>query len=67
MVNNAYIERSIGDMSIIGYYDTLNQAIVNIIHTMNEAGERGINAARAIALALQICNARAQQHIVAGF
>ena len=35
MVNNAYIERSIGDMSIIGYYDTLNQAIVNIIHMTN--------------------------------
>jgi hypothetical protein len=35
MVNNAHIERSIGDMSIIGYYDTLNQAIVNIIHMTN--------------------------------
>ena len=35
MVNNAYIERSIGDMSIIGYYDTLNQAIVNIVHMIN--------------------------------
>ena len=35
MVNNAYIERSIGDMSIIGYYDTLNQAIVNILHMVN--------------------------------
>ena len=35
MVSNAYIERSIGDMSIIGYYDTLNQAIVNIIHMVN--------------------------------
>lgn len=35
IVNNAYIERSIGDMSIIGYYDTLNQAIVNIVHMTN--------------------------------
>ena len=35
MVNNAYIQRSIGDMSIIGYYDTLNQAIVNILHMVN--------------------------------
>ena len=35
IVNNAYIERSIGDMSIIGYYDTLNQAIVNIVHMIN--------------------------------
>jgi len=35
MVNNAHIERSIGDMSIIGYYDTLNQAIVNVIHMTN--------------------------------
>lgn len=35
MTNNAHIERSIGDMSIIGYYDTLNQAIVNIVHMIN--------------------------------
>lgn len=35
MVNNAHIEQSIGDMSIIGYYDTLNQAIVNVIHMTN--------------------------------
>jgi hypothetical protein len=35
MANNAHIERSIGDMSIIGYYDTLNQAIVNIVHMIN--------------------------------
>ena len=35
LVSNAYLERSIGDMSIIGYYDTLNQAIVNIIHMIN--------------------------------
>ena len=30
LVSNAYLERSIGDMSIIGYYDTLNQAIVTL-------------------------------------
>jgi len=35
LVSNAHLERSIGDMSIIGYYDTLNQAIVNIIHMIN--------------------------------
>jgi len=35
MVSNAHLERTIGDMSIIGYYDTLNQAIVNIVHMLN--------------------------------
>lgn len=35
LVSNAHLERSIGDMSIIAYYDTLNQAIVNIIHMIN--------------------------------
>ena len=35
LVSNAHLERSIGDMSIIGYYDTLNQAIVNIVHMLN--------------------------------
>mgnify|MGYP003628649404 CR=1 FL=1 len=35
MVSNAYLEMSIGDMSIAGYYQTLNQAIINLIHMMN--------------------------------
>mgnify|MGYP003651797296 CR=1 FL=1 len=35
MISNSALERSIGDMSIIGYYDTLNQAIVNTIHMIN--------------------------------
>ena len=35
LINNTMLERSIGDMSIIGYYDTLNQAIVNTVHMMN--------------------------------
>jgi len=35
LVDNLAIERSVGDVSIIGYYDTLNQAIVNTIHMIN--------------------------------
>jgi len=35
LISNSMLERSIGDMSIIGYYDTLNQAIVNTLHMMN--------------------------------
>ena len=35
LVDNTMLERSIGDMSIIGYYDTLNHAIVNTVHMMN--------------------------------
>ena len=35
LISNSLLEYSIGDMSIIGYYDTLNQAIVNTIHMMN--------------------------------
>tara|TARA_R110002074_G_C12384415_1_gene652712 strand:+ start:187 stop:1044 length:858 start_codon:yes stop_codon:yes gene_type:complete len=35
LINNTMLEKSIGDMSIIGYYDTLNQAIVNTVHMMN--------------------------------
>jgi len=35
MLSNSALEKSIGDMSIIGYYDTLNQAIVNTIHMLN--------------------------------
>jgi hypothetical protein len=35
LISNTMLERSIGDMSIIGYYDTLNQAIVNTVHMMN--------------------------------
>mgnify|MGYP003644694459 CR=1 FL=1 len=35
LVSNSMLEQSIGDMSIIGYYDTLNQAVVNTVHMMN--------------------------------
>jgi len=35
LIDNLFIERSIGDVSIVGYYDTLNQAIVNTIHMIN--------------------------------
>ena len=35
LISNPALEKSIGDMSIIGYYDTLNQAIVNTIHMIN--------------------------------
>jgi len=35
LVDNVYLEKSIGDVSIIGYYETLNQAIVNTIHMIN--------------------------------
>jgi hypothetical protein len=35
LVNNVHLERSIGDMSIMGYYHTLNEAIVNLLHMIN--------------------------------
>ena len=35
LVDNVAIERSVGDVSISGYYDVLNQAIVNTIHMIN--------------------------------
>ena len=35
LVSNSMLERSIGDMAIVGYYDTLNQAIVNTVHMIN--------------------------------
>lgn len=35
MVSNSWLEKSIGDMSISGYYPTLNQAIINVIHMLN--------------------------------
>ena len=35
LVDNLAIEKSIGAVSIVGYYDTLNQAIVNTIHMIN--------------------------------
>jgi hypothetical protein len=35
LIDNLALERSIGDVSIVGYYDTLNQAIVNTIHMIN--------------------------------
>jgi hypothetical protein len=35
LIDNTLLEKSIGEISIIGYYDTLNQAIVNTIHMLN--------------------------------
>ena len=35
LIDNVAIERSIGDVSIVGYYDTLNQAVVNTLHMIN--------------------------------
>lgn len=35
LIDNLQLEKSIGDVSIVGYYDTLNQAIVNTIHMIN--------------------------------
>ena len=35
LVDNTAIEKSIGDVSIAGYYRTLNQAIVNTLHMIN--------------------------------
>jgi hypothetical protein len=35
LIDNVAIEKSIGDVSIVGYYDTLNQAIVNTLHMIN--------------------------------
>ena len=35
MISNCELQKTIGDISIIGYYDTLNQAVVNTLHMMN--------------------------------
>ena len=35
LVDNQMIEKGIGDVPIMGYYDVLNQAIVNMIHMIN--------------------------------
>lgn len=35
LLDNIAIERSVGDVSISGYYDILNQAAVNTIHMIN--------------------------------
>ena len=35
LIANEAIERSVGDVSISGYYDVLNQAIVNTVHMIN--------------------------------
>lgn len=35
LVDEKCVSQSLGDMSIIGYHDTLNQAIVNTLHTVN--------------------------------
>jgi hypothetical protein len=35
LIDNLAIERSIGEVSIVGYYDTLNHAVVNTIHMIN--------------------------------
>tara|TARA_R110000765_G_scaffold55380_1_gene109797 strand:- start:155 stop:610 length:456 start_codon:yes stop_codon:yes gene_type:complete len=34
-VDNLQVEKGIGDVSILGYYDVLNQAIVNTFHMLN--------------------------------
>jgi cell division GTPase FtsZ len=35
LLDNQMIEKGIGDVAIMGYYDVLNQAIVNTIHMIN--------------------------------
>ena len=35
LIDNLALEKSIGDVAIVGYYDTLNQAVVNTIHMIN--------------------------------
>ena len=35
LVSNGQIEKSIGDIPIISYYDTINQAVVNTLHMVN--------------------------------
>ena len=35
LVSNSEIEKSIGEIPIISYYDTINQAIVNTLHMVN--------------------------------
>jgi len=35
LIDDVEVQRSIGDLSIIGYYDTINQAIVNTLHMVN--------------------------------
>jgi len=35
LMDNLHVEKGIGDVSILGYYDVLNQAIVNTFHMLN--------------------------------
>ena len=35
LMDNLQVERGIGEVSILGYYDVLNQAIVNTFHMLN--------------------------------
>jgi hypothetical protein len=35
LVNNQLVEHGIGEVAILGYYDVLNQAIVNTLHMIN--------------------------------
>tara|TARA_R110000824_G_scaffold65952_4_gene171401 strand:+ start:551 stop:1408 length:858 start_codon:yes stop_codon:yes gene_type:complete len=35
LISNSAMEKSIGDIPIMGYYDTINQAIVNTLHMVN--------------------------------
>jgi len=35
LLDNQQVEKSVGDVPIMGYYDVLNQAIVNTIHMIN--------------------------------
>lgn len=35
LINNSCVEKGIGDVPILGYYDVLNQALVNTMHMIN--------------------------------
>ena len=35
LVDNQRVEKGIGDVPIMGYYDVLNQAIINTVHMIN--------------------------------
>jgi hypothetical protein len=35
LINNQMVEKGIGEAPILGYYDILNQAVVNTVHMIN--------------------------------
>ncbi len=35
LINNPLVEKGIGEVAIMGYYDVLNQAIINTLHMIN--------------------------------